>query len=398
MESSTGPGISGAGGGTLSASSAADSTASSTMSQSSVVVGAGGLAGTDTSTSGNTSGASSLGGLGGAGTASSTGANAVGGAGGSGVGGIGGSGSTGVSDPGSEGDGRFELAPPYQSVNLDMRNVPHGEVYELTMASSDSTIYPGLNGPYTREVQVYIPAQYQDGVAAPFMVVQDGPSHTGRLRRALDNLISDGKVPALIAILVNHGGGDGVGSQRGLEYDTLSDTYVRFIETEVLPTVLADPNIAADYPNLELTGDPEGRAAMGCSSGAAAAFTMAWFGNDLYRRILSYSGTFVDQQDPQVPSYPNGAWEYHEHLIDDAAQKPLRVYLHVGERDLGWDANEEGLHNWVLANERMFAALSRKGYHTHFDYALASGHCDGSVMDHTLYPALEWLWRGYPVE
>src|SRR5690606_27489230 len=129
----------------------------------------------------------------------------------------------GVTDPGTEGDGRFEIAPPYDSVNLEPRNVPQGKVYDLAMQSSDSTIYPGLNGPYMRQVQVYIPAQYQDGVAAPFMVVQDGPSHTGRLRRALDNLISDGGAPALIAILVNHGGGDGVGSQRGLEYDTLSD-------------------------------------------------------------------------------------------------------------------------------------------------------------------------------
>lgn len=315
-----------------------------------------------------------------------------------GTGGTAGSGGTGGSivDPGPEGDGRFELSPPYDAVNMEVRNGPHGNVYDLTMRSEDSSIYPGLNGPYSRKVQVYVPAQYQDGTAAPFMVVQDGPSHTSKVQRALDNLIADGGAPALVAIMVDNGGGDSIGSERGLEYDTLSDTYARFVDTEVLPTVLSAPNIAADYPGLALTDDPEGRAAMGCSSGAAAAFTMAWFGNDTYRRVLSYSGTFVDQQDPAVPTYPNGAWEYHEHLIDDAPMKPLRVYLHVGERDLGYDAPEAGLHNWVLANEGMFAALTRKGYHVHFDFALGTGHCDGSVIDHTLYDALKWLWRGYP--
>jgi hypothetical protein len=29
---------------------------------------------------------------------------------------------------------------------------------------------------------------------------------------------------------------------------------------------------------------------------------------------------------------------------------------------------------------------------------LGTGHCDGSVMDHTIYEALEWVWRGYPVD
>src|SRR3954470_22762319 len=72
--------------------------------------------------------------------------------------------------------------------------------------------------------------------------------------------------------------------------------YARFVELEVLPAVLSDPQIKAAYPGLSFTSDPEGRAALGCSSGAAAAFTMAWFRPDLFRRVISYSGTFVAQQ------------------------------------------------------------------------------------------------------
>ena len=100
---------------------------------------------------------------------------------------------------------------------------------------------------------------------------------------ALDNLIHQKKVPVMLAVLVQHGGGDGPGSQRGMEYDTVSDKYTMFIETEVLP------RIERDY-KVRFTKDPEGRATMGGSSGAACALTMAWIHPELYRRVLSYSG------------------------------------------------------------------------------------------------------------
>ena len=165
------------------------------------------------------------------------------------------------------------------------------------MKSEDSKIYKGISRdkpgevvPYERSVAVYIPAQYVAGTPAPFIVVQDGynPKYHYSVPTALDNLIHQKKVPVMLAVLVHHGGGDGPGSQRGLEYDTVSDTYTMFIETEVLP------RIERDY-KVRFTKDPEGRATMGGSSGAACALTMAWFHPELYRRVLSYSGTFVDQ-------------------------------------------------------------------------------------------------------
>ena len=165
------------------------------------------------------------------------------------------------------------------------------------MKSADSKIYKGISRdkpgevvPYERSVAVYIPAQYVAGTPAPFIVVQDGynPKYHYSVPTALDNLIHQKKVPVMLAVLVHHGGGDGPGSQRGMEYDTVSDKYTLFIETEVLP------RIERDY-KVRFTKDPEGRATMGGSSGAAAALTMAWMHPELYRRVLSYSGTFVDQ-------------------------------------------------------------------------------------------------------
>ena len=188
-----------------------------------------------------------------------------------------------------------------------------------------------------------------------------------------------------------------MGSERGLEYDRVSEDYTNFIETEVLPVIPKVPEIAAAYPKLAFTEDPWGRASMGGSSGGACAFTMGWLRPDLYRRILTYSGTFVAQH--STPAYPHGAWEYHEHLIAEAETKPLRVFLEVGESDLDLNKNYgDGMHGWVAANEAMAAALAAKSYHYRYLFAKNAGHVDGKVLRQTLPETLRWLWVGYPIE
>lgn len=298
-----------------------------------------------------------------------------------------------VADPGIEGDGDFVLGPEYTKAPEMTRKdgVPKGDIHQFTMQSTESRIYPGLNGPYARKVWVYVPKQYAAGTPAPFIVVQDGGGYVKRMSTALDNLIFEKRVPAQIAILLDSGGGDSKGSQRGLEYDNLTDAYTTFIETEILPRV------AKDY-KLTFTTDPEGRASMGGSSGGACAFTMGWFKPELYRRILTYSGTFVAQEHPRNPRSPHGAWEYHATFIPQSEPKPLRVWLQVGEFDNGHNSGDKAYHNWVLANHRMAAALKAKGYHYHFDFCKGAGHVDGKVLDQTLPGALEWLWRGYPIK
>ena len=89
--------------------------------------------------------------------------------------------------------------------------------------------------PYTRRVAVYVPRQYVPGTAAPFIVGADGPDQA--LFTALDNLIAQHRVPVMIAISIGNGGGDAQGSERGLEYDTMSGLYPEFVEKEVMPLV-----------------------------------------------------------------------------------------------------------------------------------------------------------------
>ena len=137
---------------------------------------------------------------------------------------------------------------------------------------------------------------------------------------------------------------------------------------------------------------------MGGSSGGSCALIMAWYHPELYHRVLTYSGTYVNQQWPPMYMSPHGAWEYHEHWIPQSKRKPLRIWLHVGENDLRSHDDETTLHNWVLANERMAQALKAKGYHYQFVFAQSSGHVDGRVVAQTLPQALEWVWRGYPIK
>jgi enterochelin esterase family protein len=313
----------------------------------------------------------------------------------------------------ADADGNFILGPTHTpAAETAVRNdVPHGTVSAFTMRSTESRLYPGIArephtfgtadphnpaklivttshpAPYTRQVTVYVPKQYVTGAVAPFIVGTDGPD--GALFRALDNLIAEHRVPAMIAISISNGGGDAQGSERGLEYDTMSGRYAEFVETEVLPRV------EAQY-HVRLTKDPDGRVAMGASSGGACALIMAWYHPELYHRVLSYSGTFVNQQWPYSEATPHGAWEFHEHLIPESARKPLRIWMEVGDRDLlNPNVMRDGMHDWVLANERMAMVLAAKGYHYQFVFARNAGHVDKSVKLQTLPEALEYVWRDY---
>jgi len=319
----------------------------------------------------------------------------------------------GVNAP-ANADGNFILGPMHNPAPelAAQEGVPQGTVVEFTMSSADSKIYPGIArdagtfgtpdpsdptkllvttshpAPYTRHVAVYVPKQYVPGTAAPFIVGADGPDKA--LFTALDNLIAEHKVPVLVAVSISNGSGDAQGSERGLEYDTMSGLYAEFVEKEVLPLVEAQAHVT-------LTKDPEGRATMGGSSGGSCALIMAWYHPEWYHRVLTYSGTYVNQQWPHTADTPHGAWEFHEHLIPESAAKPLRLWMEVGDKDL-FNPNVMGdhMHDWVVANEDMAKVLAAKGYHYQFVFVRNAGHTDRATKLQTLPEALEYLWQGYP--
>ena len=182
-------------------------------------------------------------------------------------------------------DGNFLIGPEYTPApeNKAVEGVPQGKVQQFTIDSKDTKLLnPGIAREvfgtvdpanpktlivetheidYQRQITVYIPAQYQSGSEAPFMVIHDGPKGKPDMTvpHILDNLIAQKRVPVMIAIMVANGGGDAQGHQRGKEYDTMSGLFAEYIETEVLPRVEQNCDV-------KLTKDPDGRAAMGSSS------------------------------------------------------------------------------------------------------------------------------------
>lgn len=315
--------------------------------------------------------------------------------------------------PPLDADGDFIIGPTHKRAAemTPLKDGPQGTIINLTMNSTDSKIYSGIAreaktfgtvdandpaklivttshaAPYTRRIAVYVPKQYVLGTAAPFIVGADGPDNL--LFTALDNLIAQKRVPAMVAISIGNGSGDAQGSQRGLEYDTMSGLYAEFVEKEILPFV-------EKKCEVKLTKDPDGRATMGCSSGGSCAMIMAWYHPDLYHRVLTYSGTYVNQQWPSNADTPHGAWELHEHLIPASPAKPLRIWMEVGDKDLlNPNIMRDNMHDWVQANKNMAKVLSAKGYHYQFVLARDAKHCDGGVKQQTLPEALEWLWNGY---
>jgi len=304
--------------------------------------------------------------------------------------------------------GSTHTPAPQSAVNP---GVPQGTLVDIIMSSTDTKYYPGITrdpgtfgtpdpanpasllvttshpAPYTRHVTVYVPAQYVPGAAAPFIVGADGPDHL--LFTVLDNLIAEHKLPAMIAISIQNGGGDAQGSERGLEYDTMSPRYAEFVEHEVLPLVEAQAHVT-------LSHDPDARATMGGSSGGSCALIMAWYHPELYHRVLTYSGTFINQQWPWNPETPQGAWGFHQTLIPKSHRKPLRLWLEVGDRDLyNPNSMRDGMHDWVVANENMARVLAARHYPYQFVFAQNAGHVDHSVKAQTLPEALEYIWEGY---
>lgn len=307
----------------------------------------------------------------------------------------------------------FVIGPKYTTApeRTKVKDVPEGKVQQFEIDSKDTKLFnPGIarkvfgkvdpKNPktlivethtidYKRKIGVYIPAQYKEGTEAPFMVVHDGPGQAGGYKTMLDNLIHQKRIPPIILIAIQNGGGDAQGHERGKEYDNMNGDYATYIEDEVLPRV------EKNY-KVKLTKDPDGRAAMGCSSGGSCALIMAWFRNDLYHRVLTTSGTFVNQAWPFDPKFPDGAWGFHETLIPKEPKKPLRIFIQVGDRDLlNPNVMRDNMHDWVEANHRMAKVLKEKGYEYQYLFSQGSGHCDGKAQGQFLPHAIEWTWKGY---
>ena len=240
---------------------------------------------------------------------------------------------------------------------------------------NDSRIFDGT----TRDIWIYRPAQLDTSTLPPDLIVfQDGamyrdPTGPVRATAVLDTLIHTGELRPTVGVFVNPGArpneSDPLIGQRSFEYDSLTDTYVRFVMDELLPLV-------EDEIGRPLSTDPARRIICGISSGGICAWTAAWFRPDAFGRVLSHCGSFTNIRGGH--NYP--------YLVRTTPRKPIRAFLTSGAKDL-----DIPLGDWALANKQMAAALEYAGYDHEFVFG-EGGHSlrHGGAM---FGDSLRWLMR-----
>ena len=282
-------------------------------------------------------------------------------------------------------DSQYRLGPD----SLPQEGVPKGEIRgPFTLPSA---VYPGTQHTYW----VYVPAQYDPAVPAALMVYQDGQAFKDekgdiRAQNVMDNLIYRREIPVMLGVFINPGRrpdqpeptprdwGDRA-TNRPTEYNSLDDKYARVMTEELLPALRKDYTIATD-PELHGIG--------GSSSGAIAAFTVAWERPDDFRKVLSNVGSFVNLRGGHV--YPE--------KVRATARKPIRVFLCDGRNDnrgVGRNQEYDETRDWFLQNVRLMKALTEQGYDINYAWGM-NNH--GQKFGGAIFPEMmRWLWRDGPV-
>ena len=279
----------------------------------------------------------------------------------------------------------YKLAPDA----IPQDGVPKGEIKGPFTLPSNA--YPGTQHTYW----VYVPAQYDPAVPTSLMIYNDGqafmaPEGDVRAQVVMDNLIYRREIPVMIGVFINPGrrpdqpepGGSEWGDRptnRPTEYNTLDDKYAGVIVDELLPVL---------YKEYNISKDPERHGIGGSSSGAIAAFTVAWERPGDFRKVLSNVGSFTNIRGGNA--YPD--------IIRKADKKPIRVFLVDGRNDnrsLRADGSYDEARDWFYQNVRMQQALTEKGYDVNYAWGIQR---HGQKMLQTVFPEMmRWLWRDHGV-
>jgi enterochelin esterase-like enzyme len=275
------------------------------------------------------------------------------------------------------------VPPPSDHYPLGPDSLVHSSVAAgktFSFDLKDSRIFPGT----TRIITVYVPAAYHGDKPACVYVGFDGLGF--HAPTVFDNLIAQHAMPVTIGIGIAPGSvasaspTDDPRFDRSFEFDSLNDRLARFVLEEVLPEV--ERHTSPDGYPIKLSTDPNDRAIGGGSTGAIAAFTVAWERPDAFRRVFSAIGTYVGMR---------GGEQYYV-LVRKTEPKPLRIFMQDGVHD-EWPGGPE-MGDWWMSNQTMNRALEFAGYEVR--HVWGTGTHNGSQADAVFPDAMRWLWRDWP--
>jgi enterochelin esterase-like enzyme/sugar lactone lactonase YvrE len=260
-------------------------------------------------------------------------------------------------------------AASYEPPAIKGEDVPKGSIKQFTF--QQSTIFPGT----TREVTVFIPAQYDASKPACVYVKTDG--YNAHEKESMEVMIATKEMPVTVGVFVRPGEvpapmkGTAGRRNRDFEYDGINDNNVRFLVEELLPFV-------AKELQLNLSTDGNDRCMSGGSSGGIAAFTAAWHRPDAFSRVYAASGSWVAFR---------GGHEFPT-MVRKFEAKPIRAFLTTATRDM-----ENCAGDWYTLDQEMDKALKFAGYDYQFR-TVEGRHVAG--YGEYWREAMAYLWKGWP--
>jgi enterochelin esterase family protein len=282
-------------------------------------------------------------------------------------------------------DAFYRLGPD----SLPQEGVPKGKF--VGPSTLPSSVFPGTQHTY----HVYVPAQYDARKPASLMIFNDGQAFMAengdiRAQNVIDNLTHRREIPVMITVFINPGRtpeqpepvpsnwGDRT-TNRPIEYNVLNDKYSQVIVNELMPEL---------YKQYNISKEPEQHAIAGASSGAIAAFTVAWERPDQFRKVISIVGSFTNLR-PE-----NGGGSSYPEKVLAAEKKPIRAFFQDGRNDNRSNpANYDPGRDWFLQNTRLVDALTKKGYDINYTWGIGlHGQKQGGAI---LPEMMRWLWRDH---
>ena len=163
---------------------------------------------------------------------------------------------------------------------------------------------------------------------------------------------------------------------RSIQYDTVTDTFAKYVLEEILPEVGKTYSLRKDGYSRAIAGD---------SSGAIAAFNAAWWKPEQFSRVLSRIGSFTSIQ--WKPGQLDGG-NIFPFAVRKQDKRNLRVWMQDGSGDL---ENEHG--SWPAQNINLANSLKMKGYDFHFSWGNGTHSRNGGHAE--LAEEMVWLWGDY---
>jgi enterochelin esterase-like enzyme len=203
-----------------------------------------------------------------------------------------------------------------------------------------------------REIAIYLPPSYSPRAEPyPLLVLFDEDSYLSLVPTPtiLDNLISEARIPPVVALLIGNAPG-----ARDRELPC-NPEFSRALVTELLPWA---------HRLYNFTSDPRHTVVAGSSAGGLAAACSGLWHPEAFGNILAQSGAFHRTPPSGSDATDSGSepnWVARQFI--SSPKKPLRFYLDAGSAEFNATGGADSI---LFCARTLRDVLRAKGYEVHF--------------------------------